>query len=173
MDQIKIGQFLKQLRTQKGLTQERLAESLGVSNRTVSRWENGVNLPDFDLLIELSKLYDVGLEEIIHGQRKVPEAEREQTIRQVAEYAEEKKRRLLKSLHILAWLGAAADLVYLLLDSAGLAESGFGEFAASYASGLALGALIVFVIFTSPWFSHIHQTRKRLFQKLGGKNGAA
>ena len=43
MDQKKIGLFLKTLRTEQRLTQELLAEKLGVSNRTVSRWENGVS----------------------------------------------------------------------------------------------------------------------------------
>ena len=46
MDQIKIGAFLKTLRKEKNLTQEQAAEQLGVSNRTVSRWETGTNKPD-------------------------------------------------------------------------------------------------------------------------------
>ena len=44
MDQIKIGNFLKALRREKGLTQEQLAERLNVSARTISRWETGVSL---------------------------------------------------------------------------------------------------------------------------------
>ena len=48
MDQKKIGGFLKELRNQKGLTQEQLAEQFCVSSRTVSRWENGNNMPDLD-----------------------------------------------------------------------------------------------------------------------------
>ena len=52
MDQTKIGHFLKELRGTKKLTQEQLAEFLGVSNRSISRWENGVNLPDLSLLIQ-------------------------------------------------------------------------------------------------------------------------
>ncbi len=50
MNQKEIGYFLKQLRSEKGLTQEQLAEILGVSGRTVSRWETGTNLPDLNLL---------------------------------------------------------------------------------------------------------------------------
>ena len=46
MDQQKIGTFLKQLRQERQLTQENLAEIMCVTNRSVSRWENGVNLPD-------------------------------------------------------------------------------------------------------------------------------
>ena len=43
MDQIKVGAFLKDLRKEKGITQEQLAEKLGVSGRTISRWETGVS----------------------------------------------------------------------------------------------------------------------------------
>ena len=50
MNQIKIGMFLQELRNEKGITQEQLAEQLGVSNRTVSRWETGSNMPDISLL---------------------------------------------------------------------------------------------------------------------------
>ena len=54
MDQVKIGSFIKELRKEKGLTQEQLAEQFQVSRRTISRWENGSNLPDLDLLIEMA-----------------------------------------------------------------------------------------------------------------------
>lgn len=53
MDQKKIGKFLKGLRKQKGLTQEQLAEKFDVSNRTMSCWANGNNMPDSDVLIEI------------------------------------------------------------------------------------------------------------------------
>ena len=52
MDQQKIGKFLKCLRRDKGLTQEQLAEHFCVSSRTVSRWENGNNMPDVDILMD-------------------------------------------------------------------------------------------------------------------------
>ena len=53
MNQQKIGEFLKHLRNDKGLTQEQLAEHFYVSSRTVSRWETGRNMPELDMLIEL------------------------------------------------------------------------------------------------------------------------
>ena len=70
MDQKKIGVFLKELRKEKELTQEQLAEIVQVSNRTVSRWENGNNMPDLDILIEISDYYEVDLREILDGERK-------------------------------------------------------------------------------------------------------
>lgn len=54
MDQRKIGVFLKGLRKEKGLTQEQFSEIVHVSNRTVSRWENGNHLPDLDILLEIA-----------------------------------------------------------------------------------------------------------------------
>ena len=70
MEQIKIGSFLKTLRQEKGLTQEQLAELLNISNRSVSRWETGSNLPDLSMLITLSEYYGVDVREIINGKRK-------------------------------------------------------------------------------------------------------
>ena len=52
MNQEKIGRFLKELRKKKGLTQEQIAEKFHVSNRTISRWENGNNMPDLDVLMK-------------------------------------------------------------------------------------------------------------------------
>lgn len=52
MDQRKIGFFLKELRKEKNLTQEQLAEKINVSGRTVSRWEMGHNMSDISLLVE-------------------------------------------------------------------------------------------------------------------------
>ena len=70
MDQQKIGALLKRLRKEKNLTQEQLAERFGVSRRSVSRWEGGYNLPDIDILIEMSDFYEVELKELLNGERK-------------------------------------------------------------------------------------------------------
>ena len=68
MDQKKTGQFLKTLRKEKQITQEALAEILHVSNRTVSRWETGSNMPDISLLVELAEFYDrKGYSKISHS----------------------------------------------------------------------------------------------------------
>ncbi|MBQ8904959.1 MAG: helix-turn-helix transcriptional regulator [Ruminococcus sp.] len=70
MEQTKIGSFLKELRKQKGLTQEQLAEKLNVSNRSVSRWETGNTLPDIAVLVELSEFYNIDIKEILDGERR-------------------------------------------------------------------------------------------------------
>ena len=95
MDQIKIGLFLKKLRNEKGLTQEELAESFGVTDRTVSRWENGRNLPDLSLLVELADFYDTDIREIIDGERKGEEMDKElkDTLQKVADYGDSQKQK--------------------------------------------------------------------------------
>ena len=70
MDQVKIGKFLRELRKEKGLTQEQLAEKLNVSNRSISRYETGNNMPDISLLIEIADIFEVSIPEIINGERK-------------------------------------------------------------------------------------------------------
>ena len=69
MDLLKIGQFIAELRKEKNLTQERFGEMLGVTNKTVSRWETGKYLPPADILMSMSKLFDVSINEILTGQR--------------------------------------------------------------------------------------------------------
>ena len=99
MNQEKIGKFLKELRKQKGLTQEQIAEKFNVSNRTISRWENGNNMPDLDILIELSDYYEVDLREILNGERKSENMDNElkETLLKVIDYNELEKQRAAKA----------------------------------------------------------------------------
>ncbi len=69
MDQVKIGKFMAVLRKEKGMTQGQLGEKLGVTNKTVSRWENGNYMPDVEMLSLLSKEFGVTINELIIGER--------------------------------------------------------------------------------------------------------
>ena len=88
MDTVKIGALLKTLRKEHGMTQEQLAEKLGVTNRTVSRWEVGSNMPDLDIIIDLSELYQIEIKDLFNGEKKAIEVSKENTesARQLAEY---------------------------------------------------------------------------------------
>ena len=121
MDQIKIGAFLKELRREKGITQEQLADELGVSGRTISRWETGSNMPDISLLVEIAEFFDVSIPEIIKGERKSENMREE--VKEVAEtmsdYANAEKARLLKSMRNISINGFIALLIYLVLGETG------------------------------------------------------
>ena len=67
MDQIKIGKFIAELRCRDGLTQEALGEKLGVTNKTVSRWENGNYMPDIETFQLLSEVFGVSINELLSG----------------------------------------------------------------------------------------------------------
>ena len=71
MDTKKIGAFIAMNRKKKGYTQEQLAEKLGVTNKTISRWENGHYMPDLSLLEPLSKELDITLNELLAGKEIV------------------------------------------------------------------------------------------------------
>lgn len=100
MDQKRIGSFLRELRTEKGLTQEQLAEKLNVSIRTVSRWENGNNMPDLSIVVELADFYDIDIRELFNGERKNEKMNEDlkETLEAVAEYSAEEKKKLKKEL---------------------------------------------------------------------------
>ena len=102
MDQKKIGAFLKELRTGKSLTQEQLAEKLGVAGRTVSRWENGNNMPDLSIMVELADFYDVDIRELLNGERKSEKMDKDlkETLEMVADYSDAEKTKILNNVYI-------------------------------------------------------------------------
>ena len=73
MDTKKIGSFLKQLRIENHLTQEQLGQQIGVTNKTISRWETGNYLPPIECLILLSDFYKISINEILSGKRVLDE----------------------------------------------------------------------------------------------------
>ena len=72
MDQDRIGKFIKECRKNKKLTQEQLAEKLGVTYKAVSKWETGKCLPDASLMLELCNILDINANELLTGE-KIPE----------------------------------------------------------------------------------------------------
>lgn len=73
MDMVKTGEFLRELRKEKGLTQEQLGERLHVTGKTVSRWETGTYMPPVQMMLAMSGLYGVSINEILSGQRLTAE----------------------------------------------------------------------------------------------------
>ena len=70
MNQEKIGQFIKNIRKENKLTQKELADKLGVTYQAVSKWENGKNAPDISIIKEMSKMFNVDIDEILDGEKK-------------------------------------------------------------------------------------------------------
>ena len=168
MDLMKIGTFLQELRKEKGLTQEQLAEQLGVARRTVSRWETGANMPDLDILVELSDLYAVDLREILNGEREreYMNEELKETVLQVADYSSEEKARLMQRMHWLFIAGLIGFTSFLVTVLLGLDTTAPYEFIGSCGLGMAYGMIIVGVIFTSRYAAKIRETKLRILRGL-------
>lgn len=81
MDTVKIGRFIAKKRKELGLTQQQLAEKLGVTNKTISRWENGNYMPDLSIIEPLSEILEISLNEFFAGEEiKVEELTREKVV---------------------------------------------------------------------------------------------
>lgn len=70
MNQEKIGNFIKKIRKDNNLTQKELADKLGVTYQAVSKWENGLNIPDIGIIREISKIYNIEIDELLSGEKK-------------------------------------------------------------------------------------------------------
>ncbi len=68
MNQEKIGKFIAEKRKERNLTQEQLAEKLGVTNRSISNWENGKNMPDLSLFKPLCNELNISINELMSGE---------------------------------------------------------------------------------------------------------
>lgn len=167
MDLVKIGRFLQELRKEKGLTQEQLAEKMEVARRTVSRWETGSNMPDLDILIELSDLYAVDFREILSGERKSESMnqELEDTVLQVADYSNEEKNRLLRRMHWLFIAGLVGFALFLVITLLELETTASYEAISSFGLGLAFGMMVLGVILTGRSASRIREFKLRLLGK--------
>ncbi len=164
MNQMKIGAFLKELRMDKGLTQEKLAETLNVSRRTVSRWETGFNLPDLDILVIISDYYQVDLRELLDGERRNEkmDVETKDTVIKVAEYSNAEKRRVSKVVLVFFVLGIAALMTNVIMRVIELPESFWTGFLDGATIGLALGAMILGILYVSGAMLKVMRFKRRL-----------
>ena len=164
MDVKRIGLFLKELRKEKHITQEELAEKLGVSNRTVSRWETGSNMPDFDVLIELSDFYGVEIKEILEGEKKEKECSNsKEELLLIADYNNQQKKKLTVMIKILFLIGLISMVVYLFIHNINELE-----LVSQFLLGIIFSALLIGLLFTTKYMIKIRELKLRLLNRKRG-----
>ncbi|MCD7838014.1 MAG: helix-turn-helix domain-containing protein [Clostridiales bacterium] len=132
MEQTKTGAFLRQRRRELNLTQEQLAQQLGVSNKTISKWENGWTMPDYSIVPALCEALDITVAELIQGQedeeKNAPLSE-EQALELVERISglEKMVRRLRNALRLMG--------VVVLLRGLGAVGFGVVSIVMAYAAG--------------------------------------
>ncbi|MBR7019732.1 MAG: helix-turn-helix transcriptional regulator [Lachnospiraceae bacterium] len=166
MDLVKMGAFLKELRKEKDITQEQLAEEMGVARRTVSRWETGANMPDMDILIDISDFYKVDLREILDGERKNEQMDKEmkETVLKVAEYENEGKKRTAVVVIVYSALGIAALLANLIMNMVDMPDTFLTGTLKGLTVAIALGAMVLGIVYATGTLTKLYMFKKRMFE---------
>ena len=92
MDQIKIGKFITQRRKMQGLTQMQLAEKLSITDRAVSKWENGKALPDATIMLELCRILGISVNDLLSGEVVTMENYQDNLEKKLLEMVEAKQK---------------------------------------------------------------------------------
>ena len=104
MDQIKFGKFISSLRNEKHLTQEQLAEKLHVGSKTISKWECGNTIPDFETLISISKEFDISLYELSECEKIKDKTITKEELLRIVDKKHLNKIRIKKRLIIISFI---------------------------------------------------------------------
>lgn len=169
MDQKKTGSFLRELRKEKQLTQEQLAERFGVTSRSVSRWETGSNMPDLSILVELADFYDVDIRDIIDGERKGEDMNKEEKerLQLVADYAETEKNTLLMRLRIFSIVGLVSLIAGLTMMVISRDNNlPVYDYLMGALMGVAIGALLVAVFYSTGVLENMRKRKRTLMKVL-------
>ncbi|MBR4556569.1 MAG: helix-turn-helix transcriptional regulator [Clostridiales bacterium] len=165
MDTIKTGNFLRELRKEKNLTQEQLADVFNVSARTVSRWETGSNMPDISILVEIADYYQLDVREILNGERSKELPADTPALKEVAEYADKEQEKLALHTRIYAIAGIVGMITYLCLRTFGNSDNIIVNLVASVALILVYAALASSLIYTSARLQTLQRKIKMKIRK--------
>ena len=167
MDQTKIGVLLQELRKEKGLTQEELARVFNVSNRSVSRWENGNSLPDLDILIEIADFYNVDLRDLLDGKRTISKSNEEinSTILETAKYSNLSTEKYLKYIRIIFTISTICWLISSITSHTVLKDINVLGHIADFIDGVATGLAVVGLFVVVRYIYRIKSFKKRVSKR--------
>jgi len=115
MDQIKIGRFIAECRKKKNLTQMQLAEKLNITDRAISKWENGKGMPDSSIMLDLCKELQISVNELLSGEvleMNSYNKKLEQNLIDIVKQKEESDKRIL-TMEIA--MGIASIIIFFIL----------------------------------------------------------
>jgi transcriptional regulator with XRE-family HTH domain/DNA-directed RNA polymerase subunit RPC12/RpoP len=142
MDQIKIGKFIAERRKQEKLTQAQLAEKLNITDRAISKWENGRAMPDTSIMLELCEILKISVNELLCGEKISMEnnnQKNEQLLLDMSKELEQKNKTVWTSMWVIMGISLTALLTGIFV-AAFLIEEGIWQLVAI------LGICVVFLI---------------------------
>ena len=114
MDQMKIGRFIAEQRRAKKLTQSELAEKLGITDRAISKWENGRSLPDASIMLELCSILGITVTDLLSGERVDMDNYNEQMEKRLIEMVKEKEESDKRLLRLEILIGVLSMIVLFI-----------------------------------------------------------
>ena len=167
MDQLKIGKFIAEMRKEQSYTQRQLADILGISDKTISKWETGHNMPDLDILIEISDYYEVDLREILNGERKSENMDKEmkETVLRAVDYTNAEAERYNKRVRICNGIAMLLVLAYTIIKGTSLYDNPTVMAGLDIVQGFAVGMLLVGLLYSSRYGARIRAFKKRLMKR--------
>ena len=142
MDQLKIGKFIADCRKEKGLTQWQLAEKLGITDKAISKWERGIAMPDTSIMLELSDILGISVNELLNGEKLNMENNNQKNEQLLLDMAKEIERKN-KTIWSAMWTLMTISIIGLLagiLAAAFLIPEGVWQLVAI------LGVSVIFLI---------------------------
>ena len=113
MDQIKIGRFIAERRKAKNLTQMQLAERLGITDRAISKWENGKGMPDSSLMLDLCDALEISVNELLSGEMIDMKEYNPKAEQQLLEMVKEREKKDRELLHLEVFIGILVTVILL------------------------------------------------------------
>ncbi len=138
MNQEKIGCFIAKKRKEHGLTQEALAGKLGVSFKSVSKWERGKCLPDHSLIMDLCNNLDISVSELMNGEERESDEATVELLGRIQ--AIERQRKILEGAFLVI-IG-----IILTIASSYVEGSTFSDFVSGFLMGIGVGACAAGII---------------------------
>ena len=142
MDQVMVGEFIALKRKEKNLTQKQLADHLGVSNKTISKWENGKCMPDYSIVKPLRRELDITVAELMDGEAKEDNSIRVFDEQQMLDMLE-RIQRLEKQKHFLSGMMLVVMGIAMMALSQFFGGTDFRDFISGVLLGLSVGEMLV------------------------------
>ena len=153
MDQIKIGNFIKQKRKEKNITQNELSEKLNITNRAISKWENGICMPDSGIIPKLCEILSITINDLFSGEvvdMKDKKNQLEKTLLEIIKQKQENDKKLL-SMEILMGILCILPLIFsaIIVLVIPLEE---------WVGGVIIGTSLIPLLIATPFALRIEQT---------------
>ena len=142
MNQLAIGKFIARKRKEKNLTQEQLAQKLGVSNKTVSKWECGKCMPDYSLVKPLCQELDITVSELMDGEVNTDSNIRAFDEEQILDMLRRIQRMEKQKMYFLGILLIVMGIALLAISQLS-GGTDFRDFLTGFMEGVSVGTMII------------------------------